>query len=176
MLVFPTPPDAETGRWVVRFDAVSLLTEPDEVFGQRVAQLDAGDEVEMTGHRAAWYQMRTPRGQEGWLQSMAVEPYVDGHRPTMAPSPVEPAPEAPVDEVAEESQLDSLLAAIVADRARAAEAAAAEAAAAQAAASVATSPPATTEPPQTAPTRRKRSGRPPAPPGAEPRPTPAGFS
>ena len=106
MLVFATPPDAETGRWVVRFDAVALLTEPDEVFGQRVVELDAGDEVEMTGHRAAWYQVRTPRGQEGWLQSMTVEPFVDGHRPAAAPSPAEPEPEAPVDEVAEESQLD----------------------------------------------------------------------
>jgi hypothetical protein len=133
MLQFTAPPEPEVGRWVVRYALVSLLTEPDEVFGRRVADLDAGDEVEDIGHRGAWLQVRTPRGDVGWLEMMTVEPYVDGHRPETAPMAAEPVREAPGEPAPEESQLDSLLAAIVAERARVAEAEAAAAAAAAAA-------------------------------------------
>src|SRR5262249_49914781 len=122
MLVFAEPPDADTGRWVIRYDAVALLTEPDEVFGLRVAELDTGDEVDLMGHKGAWYRVRTPRGQDGWLQSMAVEPYVDGQRPAMVAAAAELDPGPPADDAATSSNLDEMLAAIVAERAREAEA------------------------------------------------------
>jgi hypothetical protein len=126
---FSAPPAADVERFVVRYDAVSLLTEPDEVFGRYVAELDAGDEVEAIGQHALWLQIRTPSGAVGWLPRMTVaSPAVGEEQETVGLPESEPAVVAPAEPEAEESDLDSLLAAIVAERARAAEAHAAEAA------------------------------------------------
>jgi hypothetical protein len=131
---FSAPPADDVERFVVRYDAVSLLTEPDEVFGRHVVELDAGDEVETVGQHAMWLQIRTPSGAVGWLPRMTVGPLTSGEEvETPGPAQAEPAVVAQAQPEPEESQLDSLLAAIVAERARAAEAQVAVAQAAQAA-------------------------------------------
>ena len=100
-----------------------LLSEPDEVHGRPVEELDLGDEIEVLSLGSAWVQARTPTSHQGWLPRMTVEPLVpwDARRGAMlqAQAPVPTPDEEPE---AEPSQLDSLLAAILADRARATEA------------------------------------------------------
>ena len=108
----------------MRYDAVVLLTEPDEVHGRLLEELDSGDEVEVLSQGSAWIQVRTPTRHQGWLPRMTVEPLEpwDVRRgPAAAVAPAPALDDAP-DET-EASRLDALLAQIVADRARAAEAA-----------------------------------------------------
>jgi hypothetical protein len=135
-LVFSAPPAIDAERYVVRYDVVSLLSEPDEVFGRHVVELDTGDEVETIAHHSAWLQIRTPTGVAGWLPRMAVEPYVvEDDRPLTAAA-ADPVAMPPEDDEPDGSQLDEMLAAIVAQRARIAQAEA-EAAKAQAEAAMA---------------------------------------
>ncbi len=122
-LLFVGPPSADVERFEVRYDVVVLLSEPDEVHGRPVEELDLGDEIEVLSLGSAWVQARTPTRHQGWLPRMTVEPLVpwDARRGAMlqAQAPV-PTPDEEPEE--EPSQLDSLLAAILADRARATEA------------------------------------------------------
>jgi hypothetical protein len=126
--LFIGPPPVDVQRFGVRYDAVALLSEPDEVRGLVLDELDAGDEVELIGQSSAWLQVRTPHRRSGWIQRMTVEPLVpwdvrrgvvpdtgDGTAPTVAAE-------------ADASPLDSLLAAIVARRQEDAERAQAAAA------------------------------------------------
>ena len=59
--VFPNPP-GEYQRFVIRYDVVALLSEPDEVLGVVIGELDFGDEVEAVARGTAWLQVRTPSG------------------------------------------------------------------------------------------------------------------
>jgi hypothetical protein len=123
-LLFAGPPTADVERYAVRYDGVILLTEPDEVHGRRIQELDAKDEVEVLSHGAEWVHIRTPTGNQGWVPQMTVEPLEPWDVRRDEPLEVdEPAVGPSIGHDEEPSQLDSLLAAIVADRARAAEAA-----------------------------------------------------
>lgn len=105
-------------RSVVRYDLVPLLDAPDEVTGQPVADLQAGDEVETVDRRGVWTEVRTPRGAVGWvhrttLQALAADtidalPDPQGSGSGVAGSGDEVAAEPP--------DLDRMLARIVADR------------------------------------------------------------
>src|SRR5450755_3495797 len=71
----------------VRYDLVALTDIPDEIRGTQVGQLQANDEVEITGRQGAWVKVRTPVGAEGWI-----------HRTTLQANddlPDAPAAEAP---------------------------------------------------------------------------------
>ena len=54
-------------RRFVRYDLVALTDIPDEIRGAQVGQLQANDEVEITGRQGAWVKVRTPVGAEGWI-------------------------------------------------------------------------------------------------------------
>ena len=75
-LLFVGPPSADVERFEVRYDVVVLLSEPDEVHGRPVEELDLGDEIEVLSLGSAWVQARTPTSHQGWLPRMTVEPLV----------------------------------------------------------------------------------------------------
>jgi len=97
---------------------VPLLDRPDEVMGIPIAELRAGDEVDVIERRAVWVEVRTPNGRAGWL-----------HRTTLEIAKQDPLPSPPAktavdlgteDEPAigepQPQALDQILAAIVAQR------------------------------------------------------------
>jgi SH3-like domain-containing protein len=120
---FIGPPPADVQRYGIRYDAVALLSEPDEVRGLVLDELDSGDELELVGQIAAWLQVRTPNHRVGWVQRMTVEALVpwDAWRGMAAEQAVVETPS----DTETVSQLDSLLAEIVARRRADAERAAA---------------------------------------------------
>jgi hypothetical protein len=57
----------------VRYDLVALTDIPDEIRGTQVGQLQANDEVEITGRQGAWVKVRTPVGAEGWIHRTTLQ-------------------------------------------------------------------------------------------------------
>ena len=64
-MTFAAAPSTGLERRLVRYDLVALTDIPDEIQGAQVGQLQANDEVEITGRRGAWVQVRTPLGGRG---------------------------------------------------------------------------------------------------------------
>jgi Bacterial SH3 domain len=100
--VEPTPSPALTfaaatpgglERRLVRYDLVALTDIPDEIRGARVGQLQANDEVEITGRRGAWVQVRTPLGAEGWIHRTTLAS--TGETPEAIDSQPLPPPDGP---------------------------------------------------------------------------------
>jgi hypothetical protein len=72
-LTFATGATAGLERRLVRYDLVALTDIPDEIRGAQVGQLQANDEVEVTGRKGAWVRVRTPLGTEGWIHRTTLQ-------------------------------------------------------------------------------------------------------
>lgn len=59
-------------RKLVRYRVVRLLDSPDELRGQEVGYLDQGDEVQLLEKYGAFWLVRSPDGQQGWLHKMTL--------------------------------------------------------------------------------------------------------
>ena len=70
----------------VRYRLVRMSSIPDEIMGEEVARLDRGDEVELIRSAGAYWLVRTPYGDEGWV-----------HQMTLETGAVEPDDDAPID-------------------------------------------------------------------------------
>jgi hypothetical protein len=105
-----TDPDAE--RMVVRYDAVPLVDEPDDVLGRLVDELGIGDEVEIVERDALWVRVRTPAKRSGWVPAMALARH-DELPETWAEDVPTPADEP---DGSDGPALEDLLAAIAAQR------------------------------------------------------------
>ncbi len=82
---------------IVRYAVVPLLDRPDEVLGQRVGDLEAGDEVQVLGASGTFLEVHCPTGERGWV-----------HRTTLGqPLPASTQAFAPV--VEHDDALTSLL-------------------------------------------------------------------
>jgi hypothetical protein len=57
----------------VRYRLVRVSSIPDEMMGDEVALLDQGDEVELIRSTGAYWLVRTPYGDEGWVHQMTLE-------------------------------------------------------------------------------------------------------
>jgi hypothetical protein len=68
-VVEPTP-DHERRR--IRYRMVRLTDKPDEILGVELGRLDEGDEVELITSYGAYWRVRTPLGQEGWVHRMTL--------------------------------------------------------------------------------------------------------
>jgi hypothetical protein len=111
--LFSQPLDELIERAAVRYDGVPLLDRPDDVLGQTQRELDGGDEVEVLERGDIWSRVRTPHGSLGWLPTMTIA--------TVATPPVEEPPLAPpvmaeLPARVDEPRLESILAAILAQR------------------------------------------------------------
>jgi hypothetical protein len=113
--VFATPVEPPAERLYVRYDGVLLMDRPDEALGRRLAELDAGDEVDVLERDDAWARAMTPLGVAGWLPGMALT--------ATRPAFVEIAPDVPAEEdpdptppADEPPLLDTLVQAVVAAR------------------------------------------------------------
>jgi hypothetical protein len=73
-LTFAAGASAGLERRLVRYDLVALTDVPDEIKGAQVGQLQANDEVEITGRQGAWVKVRTPLGAEGWIHRTTLRP------------------------------------------------------------------------------------------------------
>ncbi len=73
-LVFDPEDVAPTQRErnVIRYRIVKLLDQPDELLGNTVGQLDAGDEVEVIESRGTYRKVLTPEGRTGWIHRMVM--------------------------------------------------------------------------------------------------------
>src|SRR6185503_10855254 len=58
--------DANGDLRVVRYAVVPVLDRPDEVMGQRLSDLESGDEVEVIGSHGAFLEVSCPNGERGW--------------------------------------------------------------------------------------------------------------
>jgi hypothetical protein len=115
-LAFSAPAVHGVERSVVRYDLVPLLDQPDEVMGIPIAELRAGDEVDVTGRRSVWVEVRTPNGRAGWLHRTTLEIAREDPLPSpAAESAAEPGTGSATGEP-EPQGLDQMLAAIVAQR------------------------------------------------------------
>jgi hypothetical protein len=74
-LRFPTDTDS-TQRRVVRYAMVALLDRPDEVMGRQLADLMAGDEVEVLEAGGPFWQVLCPDGVTGWVHRTTLQPMV----------------------------------------------------------------------------------------------------
>jgi hypothetical protein len=72
-MIFAGGASAGLERRLVRYDLVALTDIPDEVRGAQVGQLQANDEVEITGRQGAWVKIRTPLGAEGWIHRTTLQ-------------------------------------------------------------------------------------------------------
>jgi hypothetical protein len=117
-LVFAGPIDELVDRARVRYDAVPLLDRPDDVLGQTQGELDAEDEVEVLERSEIWARIRTPNGTTGWLPGMTLSMQTAVAAPSAEEVPVVGPPARPVTPVQadEPSELESILAAILAQR------------------------------------------------------------
>jgi hypothetical protein len=52
---------------IVRYAVVPVLDRPDEVLGQRVADLESGDEIQAIGASGAFVEVVCPNGDRGWV-------------------------------------------------------------------------------------------------------------
>lgn len=77
--------DVERRR--IRYRLVRVSSIPDEIMGEEVARLDRGDEVELIRSAGAYWLVKTPYGDEGWV-----------HQMTLETGPPEPDDDAPLDE------------------------------------------------------------------------------
>ena len=68
----------------IRYRLVRVSSIPDEIMGEEVARLDRGDEVELIRSAGAYWLVRTPLGEEGWVHQMTLE--------SGAPEPDDDAP------------------------------------------------------------------------------------
>ena len=57
----------------IRYRLVRVSSLPDEIMGDEVALVDRGDEVELIRSTGAYWLIRTPYGQEGWVHQMTLE-------------------------------------------------------------------------------------------------------
>lgn len=64
-------PNVERRR--IRYRLVRVSSLPDEILGDEVALVDRGDEVELIRSTGAYWLIRTPYGQEGWVHQMTLE-------------------------------------------------------------------------------------------------------
>jgi hypothetical protein len=69
---FREPVGATAMRLAVGYATVELLDEPNEGTGRAVAELVAGDEVEILELEGAWVSVVTPLGLSGWIPSAAL--------------------------------------------------------------------------------------------------------
>ena len=141
------PAEAPTAdRLVVRYDAVPLVEEPDDVHGRTIDELSAGDEVEVVDRQSLWIHVRTPAGRVGWVPAMTLAT-LEELPPEVWATPVEELVPPPIDPG---PPLEVLLEAIAAERRNGGhgqhhqEVLASEPAAAAAATSEATAPAAAT--------------------------------
>jgi hypothetical protein len=67
-------------RQFVRYRIVKLLDQPDELLGNTVGQLDAGDEVDVLEHRGTYRRVLTPEGRTGWVHKMVLGDQPDSER------------------------------------------------------------------------------------------------
>jgi hypothetical protein len=74
---------------VVRYAVVPVLDRPDEVLGIRLADLEAGDEIEVISSSGAFLEVSCPNGDRGWVHRTTV-----GQAEPVAaqPTPVRPSP------------------------------------------------------------------------------------
>jgi hypothetical protein len=104
-------------RFVIRYDAVPLVDQPDDVHGRTIDELSAGDEVEVVDRQTLWVHVRTPAGRVGWVPAMTLA--------TLEELPPElwasEGADDPAPEIDEGPPLEQLLAAIVAGRQTATE-------------------------------------------------------
>lgn len=117
-LVFAAPIDDLVERAQVRYDGVPLLDRPDDVLGQTQRELDAEDEVEVLERSEIWARIRTPNGATGWLPSMTLFVPVTVPAPLADDVPVaaDPGPQASPVPMDAPPELESILAAILAQR------------------------------------------------------------
>lgn len=117
-LVFAEPIDDLVERAQVRYDGVPLLDRPDDVLGQTQRELDADDEVEVLERSEIWARIRTPNGASGWLPSMTLVVPVTVPPPLTDDVPVaaDPPPQASPLPMDAPPELESILAAILAQR------------------------------------------------------------
>jgi hypothetical protein len=66
-LRFPATGETSSSRRIVRYAVVALLDRPDEVLGRQVADLMAGDEVEVLEAGGPFWQVGCPDGVTGWV-------------------------------------------------------------------------------------------------------------
>ena len=109
----PVADDATVERMVIRYDAVPMVEEPDDVHGRVVDELGAGDEVEVVGRETVWVQVLTPAGRTGWVPAMTLASLEE--LPAAAWAASEPVAEPEV-EIADAPPLEALLEAIAAQR------------------------------------------------------------
>lgn len=76
--LFTDPIGESSMRLVVRYDNVALLNQPNDSFGEVLTELGSGDEVEILDIDEPWARVLTPRGVEGWVQTMAIGAAPDG--------------------------------------------------------------------------------------------------
>ncbi len=94
-MTFAAAPSTGLERRLVRYDLVALTDIPDEIQGAQVGQLQANDEVEITGRRGAWVQVRTPLGVEGWIHRTTLESQNEAPETTGSQPPTD-LPAAPI--------------------------------------------------------------------------------
>jgi hypothetical protein len=116
-LVFSNPPDQGAERQVLRYDLVTLSEEPDEALGRPLGVLRAGDQVEVLEREPIWARIRTPSGQTGWVLAMTLAPEAE----LLVAEETEPVPATTAETGTPDAQedapsLESLLAAIIAER------------------------------------------------------------
>lgn len=56
----------------IRYRMVRVGDGPDEILSTEIGRLDEGDEVELLQHAGAYWQVRTPLGQVGWVHRMTL--------------------------------------------------------------------------------------------------------
>ncbi|MEW5992539.1 MAG: hypothetical protein AB1736_14515 [Chloroflexota bacterium] len=105
-LAFGGVPTDLDDRRVVRIAGAALLDRPDEATGQRVLELEPGDEVAILDRENGWLNVLTPTGVAGWLSEAqlpdatgAVPPPASRPEPAVGPVPGSPvaAPDEPLD-------------------------------------------------------------------------------
>jgi hypothetical protein len=67
-LAFAAPPERDVERVAVRYDFVQLVSSPD-ADTPAVAELRAGDEVDVVTRQGRWVQVKTPHGAVGWIEA-----------------------------------------------------------------------------------------------------------
>lgn len=101
-LTFAGGAGAGLQRRLVRYDLVALMDVPDEIQGAQVGQLQANDEVEITGRQGAWVKVRTPLGAEGWIHRTTLQATGEAREAASSPRGRE-LPAAPAAAVAPDS-------------------------------------------------------------------------
>ena len=59
-------------RRFVRYAVAALLAEPDELRGDRISEVAAGDEVQVEGRSGAYFDVLCPDGRRGWIHRTAL--------------------------------------------------------------------------------------------------------